>query len=592
MDGPMIFMGIVVVAVTAMVIYMFVDVTKYKEMTNAELKQNDVDLAKANTTITQESTERRANVNYIIDKANEANQNLYTRFDGDVKAVKSNLDTLNTASQRLDSVMRVSGGTTTATSGTTATTGTPTVLGGTSSGTSVNGRPITELPGSTPPNLELIGSVMATNGLTVKKTLTTDKLQLGNKFLFSGVGDAHANDDWLRVFGKDGKGYYGGIAMNKLWTGSEAHLGGNTNVRGNLNIRGGSSEHNAQKWDTHLPWNGDNKNYIRGDTEIRGNTNNIGDLNVGRNANVQGRLHFSDPTYNKSGSAANTTDSYYLEKKGANNASHLRLTINDDNDESLQIWGGACAAGNCAGEGQMKHKFDALGNIEHAGTLKTNGGGVSRVAGPLKVRHGHGAWTDNASISTQAVNGQVGASFAGQEYWSHFPWADQHTYIRPGRGDRSVIIGDIGQNVHIGRNDGGGVTQVRSHWLKTRRHIDADIDWGGKGTTLFTGWVTDKTVIGNHKTGGHDVALNAPKDTIIATNPVVVHGDVKASRVCTGNVCLRGEGNNLVIESSDKSKKMAMFSPDWDKVQIYTNANGVPPYFYVNGDKNFGVWSG
>ena len=197
------------------------------------------------------------------------------------------------------------------------------------------------------------------------------KLQLGDQHTLSGVGDVHSGgkpDGWLRFFDKDGKDYHGGVAMANLWTRDNAYLNGTVsttglvNSQGNLYAKGGISEHNPG-WGTHFPWAGDNKNYIRGDTEIRGNTNNIGDMNVGRNLNVQGRIHFTDPTYDKKPSGANSTDSYYLEKKvDANNVSSLRLTLSDDNDESLQIWGGSCAAGDCAGQGTIKHRFTADGN--------------------------------------------------------------------------------------------------------------------------------------------------------------------------------------------------------------------------------------
>jgi Chaperone of endosialidase len=44
------------------------------------------------------------------------------------------------------------------------------------------------------------------------------KLQLGNKWLLSGEGDAHANDDWLRLFDIQGAGYFGGFAAGKLYS--------------------------------------------------------------------------------------------------------------------------------------------------------------------------------------------------------------------------------------------------------------------------------------------------------------------------------------------------------------------------------------
>ena len=57
---------------------------------------------------------------------------------------------------------------------------------------------------------------------------------------------------------------------------------GNLNIKGNiisnksLNVKGGKSVHNPNGWGTHFPWS-DGKNYIRGDTEIRGDITKIGD---------------------------------------------------------------------------------------------------------------------------------------------------------------------------------------------------------------------------------------------------------------------------------------------------------------------------
>ncbi len=54
--------------------------------------------------------------------------------------------------------------------------------------------------------------------LTENGTMKTNKLQLGNKWLLSGEGDAHANDDWLRLFNIQGTGYFGGFAAGKLYS--------------------------------------------------------------------------------------------------------------------------------------------------------------------------------------------------------------------------------------------------------------------------------------------------------------------------------------------------------------------------------------
>ncbi len=68
---------------------------------------------------------------------------------------------------------------------------------------------------------------------------------------------------------------------------------GNTNIGSNLNLKGGVSIHNPDKWGTHFPWNGDQKNYIRGDTEIRGDTNQMGVLNVATNVGIDKNFKYT-----------------------------------------------------------------------------------------------------------------------------------------------------------------------------------------------------------------------------------------------------------------------------------------------------------
>ncbi|MBL8485082.1 MAG: tail fiber domain-containing protein [Rhodocyclaceae bacterium] len=60
--------------------------------------------------------------------------------------------------------------------------------------------------------------------------LRASKLRLGDKWLLSGVGDAEANDDWLRLKNAGSpRDYYGGFAASKLWStagqiGSDARM--------------------------------------------------------------------------------------------------------------------------------------------------------------------------------------------------------------------------------------------------------------------------------------------------------------------------------------------------------------------------------
>lgn len=150
------------------------------------------------------------------------------------------------------------------------------------------------LPGTTSMNIKNGANkdIMNFNGDTATSmNLKTDKLKLGNKFTLSGVGDAHGNDTWLRFFDKDGKDFYGGVATANLWNRDNAYLAGTTNITGLANInkmivKGGASEHNQANLPTQLAHT-DNKNYIRGDTELIGNIKTAGDLNVGRDLDIK-----------------------------------------------------------------------------------------------------------------------------------------------------------------------------------------------------------------------------------------------------------------------------------------------------------------
>jgi hypothetical protein len=178
-----------------------------------------------------------------------------------------------------------------------------------------------------------------TPNLANEDVVKVKRIQLGDKFLLSGVGDAHGNDRWMRVFDASGNGYAGnGVAADHLYASSTIHgktltgtgdnngrlhitggerlyllnkdgviIGKEWGGNGNLSVqgmsvfesndnrfKGGVSRHNPGGWQTHFPWPGDNKNYIRGDTEIRGDTNNIGDLNVGGQLVVNGRNILSE----------------------------------------------------------------------------------------------------------------------------------------------------------------------------------------------------------------------------------------------------------------------------------------------------------
>lgn len=55
--------------------------------------------------------------------------------------------------------------------------------------------------------------------------IAVPRIQLGEKFLLSGVGDKRANDEYLRLMDHQNNDYYGGFAAKMLWS-SEGKLAG------------------------------------------------------------------------------------------------------------------------------------------------------------------------------------------------------------------------------------------------------------------------------------------------------------------------------------------------------------------------------
>ena len=88
-------------------------------------------------------------------------------------------------------------------------------------------------------------------------------------------------------------------------------------------------------------------------------------------ANLEGKVRFRHAGAN----GDDSTDVYNLEKVNTSyNNNSLRMTINDDADESFQIWGNSCGeVGGCGGPGAMKHYFGANGSAVHTGNIQTNG---------------------------------------------------------------------------------------------------------------------------------------------------------------------------------------------------------------------------
>lgn len=201
-----------------------------------------------------------------------------------------------------------------------------------------------------------------------------------------------------------------------------------------------------------------------------------GDTHLAGNANVGGRLHFGDPKMTTAPDGANSSDSYYLQKVvAAPNASHLRLTLSDDPDESFQIWGDSCRSGNCAGGGAARHRFDAAGGAWHAGGVTAAGGAVT--TGQLAPA--------NTQYRNVDLNGITLARVPHAGWWAH--GAQPNDVVLRTEGDNRIFL----QNGHWnGLTVKGNSVGVGTPDPQARLHVaggDARVDGAVRAAQLCIG---------------------------------------------------------------------------------------------------------
>jgi filamentous hemagglutinin family protein len=168
-----------------------------------------------------------------------------------------------------------------------------------------------------------------------------------------------------------------GVIIGKEWGGN-----GNLSVQGNADISSINTPQIRRSGGDWLRINNDGvgRTALYGNLSINDTVGDNGGLAVGTwndkvgtgnilatgnvtalgGANLEGSIKFR----HRGANGSDDSDPYSLEKirTGENNNS-LRLTINDDADESFQIWGNSCGTGNCGGPGKELFKFDGNGNF-------------------------------------------------------------------------------------------------------------------------------------------------------------------------------------------------------------------------------------
>ena len=327
-----------------------------------------------------------------------------------------------------------------------------------------------------------------TGQVTVPANVKTNTLQLGDKFKFSGVGDVQGDDSWLRMMDKDGKDYYGGIAAANISIRDNTYLNGQTYASGPVKLRhnlGGWTDNAAlTTWTPNGNYVGaafggpDNWSYFpgsNGNTYIRpGRTG--GDINID-NANIVrlagNRIELNGPVFTPTGiEVTNVNPGPLIEKRNSMSDYGDRYGIGQFPNGQTKMYTATNYPGNVS---MSLAKKD--GNFDDIITV--NPDRSTNINGPLKLRHNKkDPWMNDSTLTTWTQdNGKSGASFGGPDNWSHFPWTDGNTYIRPGKNNGDVSILNA-NNITLGANNiraNGNISTPGNHMIQSdgRQHISS-----------------------------------------------------------------------------------------------------------------------
>jgi hypothetical protein len=354
-----------------------------------------------------------------------------------------------------------------------------------------------------------------TGQVTVPANVKTSTLQLGDKFKFSGVGDVQGDDNWLRMMDKDGKDYYGGIAAANIYARDNTYLNGQTYSSGPVKLR-----HNMQDWTnqsaltswtpdgskagpsfggpnywSHFPWF-DGNTYIR--PGKAGGDINIDNANVARLSG--NRVELNGPVFTPGGiNVQNGDPGPLVEKRYSWSDYGDRYGVGQFPKGQTKMYTATNYPGNVS---MSLAKKD--GNFDDIITV--NPDRSTNINGPLKMRHNWKDWTDNSAITTWTPDSsKAGPSFGGPNNWSHFPWFDGNTYIRPGKSSGDINI-DNANNITLGANNiraNGNIGTPNGHLIYNdgRQHISTGEllyllpnkgvvigkEWGGTGSLSVQG---------------------------------------------------------------------------------------------------------
>lgn len=470
-----------------------------------------------------------------------------------------------------------------------------TVKGGVSS-LNPNGQP-TEFAGPNGGNrirgdTDIQGNTQVAGNMTVGNNVNIDgKVQVNNAASFKGPvkinHDLNANAAFS-VISKPGEA---GAALGSEGLSYFPWVDGNTYIRPGLNNRDiligdwGARTVAIGKGDTSTRVNGSlTVNSSGTDNQININTSDNMNMNMGVNldgfgVSTNGDRSFAISTNNKPrivvGAQGGVTlnDNVNAQRIGPAQGQNDWFRVNENNISNSNSQGTALFQGASLPTG---------GGLS-IGELRKVPEGNMYVRDSVQVRHKMpDDWLKRAGLSVWTPAKLVGASFGGPDNWSHLPWEDGNTYIRSGIKDGAVLIGDQGTKaIQLGAantqttvansifNDNNGDSRIRSGALNKNIHIgdqntkevnlgnkdnnvftrapthfvgqgvDAWDTWEGNGKVLFTGWNSDKTVLGSSSTAATNYVKSQPVKSVVSANDLYVYGkSTSTSAICIQDTCI------------------------------------------------------
>ena len=309
----------------------------------------------------------------------------------------------------------------------------------------------------------------------------------------------------------------------------------------------------------------------------KGKTINMTNLNIPKS----GRITFG---------SGEDTDPYHLRKIGNKDSNHLRLTLNDNNNESLQIWGDSCKGDKCKPDGgTQKHAFYSNGDAHHKGEVLVHqnkhstynptglnthfnhkGQSLNYIRGKTEMR-GEVNYVDK-SKGINIYNGKSSANPTGLP--THFNYRGQGlNYIRGKiemRGEVNLVDNNKGINIYNKRNNNnpsGGGTHFNYkgqglNYIRGKTEMRGEVNFidKTKGVNIYNGK-------SGYNPQGYTTHFN--------------HGG-KGLNYIRGQTEIRGPQVNVIsnngIKVTSRGKTLTFGSLNSSWCHLMTNA----PKFYMN----------